>query len=192
MKHARGRHRFTIADYYRMGEVGILGEDGRVELLEGEIYDMNPIGSVHAATLTAITNLLYARAAGLTEIRVQNPVHLDDQNAPQPDIALVRASPDHYLNAHPRPEDVLLLIEVADSSARSDRLQKLPLYAAADIREVWLVDLPRSQVEVHRDPKGGQYATVRNLLPGLEIEPQLLPGVRLAVADLLPPAGARP
>lgn len=151
------RHRFSVDDYERMGQAGVLGEDDRVELLEGEIVDMTPIGSRHAACVDRLTAVFSERLGGRAIVRVQNPVRLDDWSEPQPDIALLRVRDDYYAGAHPGPDDVLLLVEVADASAASDRLSKLPLFAAAGIAETWLLDLTASTVEIYRDPAAGRY-----------------------------------
>ncbi|MEK0081999.1 Uma2 family endonuclease [Benzoatithermus flavus] len=192
MKAMRGTRRWTVADYHRMAEAGILDEDDRVELLDGEIFDMSPIGSVHAARVGRIADRPAQRCGDRALVRRQNPILLDDHSEPEPDIAVVLPRSDYYLLEHPKPADVLLLIEIADSSARSDRAKKLPLYAAAGIPEVWLVDLSGDRVEICRDPAEGRYATVRDLGRGTEVAPLALPDVRLEIVDLLPPPGMRP
>lgn len=184
MKAIRGTHRWTVEEYHRMAEVGLLSERDRVELLDGEVVDVNAIGSLHAAIVTAIVDLLYGAVGGKVTIRVQQPIRLDDHSEPEPDIALALRR--DYRHAHPTPSDVLLVIEVADSSAGSDRGRKLPAYARSRIREVWLVDLVASQVEVHREPVADRFTKVSPHRAGDTIEPEALPGVRLAVADMLP------
>ena len=179
-------HRWTVADYHKMVEVGLLDEGDRVELIDGVVVEMSPIGSLHAETVRAITRLLYGAAATRAQISVQDPVELDPHNEPQPDLMLLRPRAGGYRSAHPTPADVLLLIEVADSTVLKDRNEKLPRYAAAGIREVWLVNLPAGIVELYRDPRGNAYRSVRHASPGDAIEPEALPSVRLAVADMLP------
>jgi Uma2 family endonuclease len=149
------RHRLTVADYHRLGETGVLGGDDRVELLEGQLVDMSPIGPRHALAVDALTELLVHAAAGRAAVRVQNPIVLDDSSEPQPDFTLLRKPWHGYPEAHPRPPDVYLVIEVADSSLEFDLGAKLELYARAGIREFWVVDLTSKRVLVHRSPGDG-------------------------------------
>lgn len=122
------RRLFTVSEYYRMAEAGILGEDDRVELLEGEIVQMAPIGSNHRGTVDFLANSLVSRLGARAIVRTQNPIRLDDFSEPQPDVALLHPRADFYRRSHPTPADVLLLVEVADSSVAFDRQVKLPLY----------------------------------------------------------------
>ncbi len=127
------RRPFTVAEYHRMAEAGVLGEDDRVELLEGEIVQMTPIGSRHAACVARLTHLFVDRLQGRAQVNVQNPVHLSERSEPQPDLALLRPRPDFYARAHPGPADVLLLVEVAETSSDVDWTVKIPLYAGAGV-----------------------------------------------------------
>jgi Uma2 family endonuclease len=154
------RHRLTVADYYRMAEVGILPPDARVELIDGEIIDMAPPGSLHAATVHRLNEIL-ARSVGTdASVLVQNPVRLSEHSEPQPDLALLRRREDFYSGHHPRPVDVLLIIEIADTSLRFDRDTKVSLYATHGIAEVWLVDLRGRRLVRHRAPQQGSYTLV--------------------------------
>lgn len=180
------RRKLDVADYHRMAEAGILGEDDRVELIEGELIEMAPIGSPHAGTVNGLTHLLVRAVGDRAVVAVQNPVRLGPYSEPQPDVALLRPRADSYRGATPITADVLLLIEVADRSLRYDRTVKLPLYARHGISEVWLIDLESRTVEVHREPAGDAYAMASRAVPGGSLEPALLPGVRLAVADIVP------
>lgn len=145
------RHRLSVDEYHRMASTGILPEDSRVELINGEIIDMAPIGSRHAAAVKQLTRIL-SRAVGDTAIvSVQDPIHLDPHTEPQPDLALLRPREDFYRTAHPRADDVLLIIEVADASLRYEREIKIPLYARHGIPEVWLVDLLDNRLQRFRD-----------------------------------------
>ena len=175
---------FTVAEYYRMADAGILTEDDRVELIEGEILDMGPIGVRHAACVEKAAALVRERVSGAM-VRVQNPVHLSDRSEPQPDLALVRAREDFYVTAHPGPQDVLLLIEVADSSVLYDRNRKIPLYARSGIPEVWLVDLATNAVEVHAAPGNGSYSHVERFERGTAAVSLHLRDLRLDAADVL-------
>ncbi len=154
------RHRLTVADYYRMGEVGILAPDARVELIEGEIIDMAPIGSPHVSAVLQLDHLLQEAVRGNALVLVHNPIVLDDYSAPQPDLALLRPRADYYRSALARPGDVLLIIEVAQSSLRFDRDDKIPLYARHGIPEAWLVDLQAKRLVRYRHPQQGAYTVI--------------------------------
>ena len=131
--------RFTVDEYYRMAGAGILHEDDRVELIEGEIVEMPPIGSYHAGEVDWLAQLLVRRLAGHAIVRGQNPIHLSVYSEPQPDITLLRPRADFYTTSHPTPEDILLVIEVADTSVAYDREIKAPLYSRAGIIDVLVV-----------------------------------------------------
>jgi Uma2 family endonuclease len=154
------RHRLTVEDYYRMGEAGILRADERVELIEGEIIDMPPPGDVHAGTVDQLAALLMAAVGNRAIVRVQNPIRLDRHSEPQPDLALLVPRADFYKSARPRPLDVLLAIEVADTSLRYDRDVKAALYAKHALPELWLVDARSRRLTRFRKPAGGAYAFV--------------------------------
>ena len=151
------RHRLTVRDYQRMGEAGIFHEDDRVELIEGEIVDTAPIGSGHSGQVNRLSNILKLTIGERAIVAVQNPVILGSHSAPQPDIALLRPQADYYAAAHPQAQDVLLIVEVADSSLDYDREVKLPLYARHGIPEVWLVDVTGRQLTIHRQPTATGY-----------------------------------
>ena len=170
--------------YHRMAEAGILGEDSRVELIRGQIVDTAPIGAPHLGMVNRITRLLPGVLAGRGILSVQNPVRLDDGSEPEPDVAVLRPRADDYATATPCPPDVLLLIEVADTSLDDDRAIKVPLYAENGIAECWIVNLPERVVEVYRRPGNGRYADARRAGPGEILDIALLPGVASPVADL--------
>jgi hypothetical protein len=155
------RHRFSVEDYYRMAEAGILTESSRVELIEGEIVEMTAIGSRHAACVKRLMHLLTARVGERAVVSVQDPVRLSAFSEPQPDLALLRPRDDFYARAHPGPQDTLLVIEVAETSAALDRGVKGPLHARAGIAEMWLADLEQDVVEVFRDPSAEGYRAAR-------------------------------
>ncbi len=178
------RHRLTRRDYYRLAEAGILSEDDRVELLEGQLVDMSAIGARHALAVDALTELLILAAAGRAVVRVQNPIVLDDSSEPQPDFTLVRRHWDGYPNDHPRPADVYLLIEVADSSLEFDLGAKLELYARAGIREFWVVDLTSNRLLVHRSPGDGRYASMAVVDRSGTIQVEALPELTISVAQI--------
>lgn len=179
------RRPFTVGEYHRMVAAGILGENDRVELLEGEIVEMGPIGSRHAACVDRLAQLLFERFADRALVRVQNPVTLGRRSEPQPDVALVEPKPGGYARAHPRADQILLLVEVAETSGSSDRTLKLPLYARSGVPEVWLVDLEGDRIEVYRDPGTEGYRTVRWARSGEELMVATLPGPAVPVERIL-------
>jgi Uma2 family endonuclease len=184
------RRLFTVHEYHQMGLAGILSEDDRVELIEGEIVQMAPIGSRHAACVDRLTQLFVLRVAGRAIVRIQNPVLLNDYSEPQPDLALLRPRPDFYASGHPAPQDVLLVVEVADTSAGIDRAAKMPLYARAGILEAWLVDLQEERVEVHSQPLPQGYQSIQHFGRGASIALQAFPDLTFAVDGILGIAAA--
>src|SRR5918912_896850 len=152
---------FNVSEYYRMAEAGILTADDRVELIEGEIVQMSPIGSLHAACVRRLNQLLQRLLGHAAVISVQDPVRLSDFSEPEPDVALLKPRADFYAHQHPTPDDVLLIIEVADTTVLYDRNVKVPLYARAGIPEVWLVDLQQDLIEVYARPTSGAYQVQR-------------------------------
>lgn len=174
------RHRFTVDDYHRLGETGILGEDERVELIEGELLEMAPIGSEHVASVGALTHLLVLAIGERGVVFPQSPVQLDSHNEPQPDFVLAKPRPQGYRAALPTPEDVLLIIEVAASSLAYDRGLKLALYALHRIPEVWIVNVAAQEVEVFRNPAGDRYESTTRVSGSGSLEIEALPGVRIA------------
>jgi len=165
------RHRVTISDYYKMAEVGILGENNRVEFIDGEIVDMAPIGSEHAFVVSRLAQFFILAARDQYLVSIQNPLRLDNHSEPQPDIALLK--PGNYMDSLPGASDVLLIVEVAHSSINYDRDVKLDLYARHAIPEVWLLDLAGGELLVCRNPAYGQYRTLHKPLPGENVSPLL-------------------
>ena len=177
---------FTVAEYHRMAEAGIFTEDDRVELIEGEIVALSPIGSRHAACVKKIASLVRDLLAGKAiVVGVQDPVRLSDHSEPQPDLSLVRARDDFYASGHPGPDDVLLVIEVADASVMYDRNTKIPLYARSGIPEVWLVDLVTNVVEVNSAPSGSAYSRTQRFERGAAVVSAQLPELRMDAAEML-------
>jgi hypothetical protein len=179
------RRRFTIEEYHRIGEAGVLAEDDRVELLDGEIVRMSPIGSAHAACVARLTALFTRRLGTRAIVWVQNPIVLGRRTEPQPDLALLEPRPDFYARAHPRPRDVLLAIEVVDTRRGYDRALKLPLYARAELREVWIVDVAAGAVEGYTRPALRGYRERRRLARGRVLAPIAFPRLRVRVAEIL-------
>ena len=159
------RHRHSVDDYYRMAESGVLSPDDRTELIDGEIIDMPPIGSGHAEVVTVLGQRLVYAAGETCQVRFQAPVRLPPRSEPQPDVALVRSRPGGYRNAHPGAADVLLVIEVSDSTLRYDLEVKARLYAKHGIPEYWVVDLVSNRVHRHRQPAADGYGE-RDEVPG--------------------------
>lgn len=152
------RHKLNVDDFHRMGDAGIFGEDDRIELIDGDLIDMAPIGQGHAAVVSGLNEALVVACHGRAIVSPQDPVRLDRLSEPQPDFAVLRRRADFYsAGERPGPADVLLLVEVADSSLSFDRNVKLPLYARAGIAELWIVDLKGRVLEAHRHPGGDGY-----------------------------------
>lgn len=179
------RRRFTVEDYHRMAQAGILSEDDRVELIDGEIVEMPAIGSHHAACVDRLNRLFSLRVGERAIVRVQNPIRLGPSTEPQPDLALLRPRPDFYASAHPTAEDILLGVEVADASIEYDRTVKIPLYARAGIVEAWVVDLAAGAVEVYRVPTAQGYRDVGRAGRGDALSVGALAGVSLTVAEVV-------
>lgn len=178
--------RFTVDDYHRMGEAGILAPEDRVELLAGEVVDMSPIGPLHAGTVGRLTTLLSSRLGTRVIVWIQNPLLLrPEASEPQPDVALLHPRPDFYTRAHPEAHDVYLVIEVADTSVEKDREVKFPIYARPGIPEAWLLDLLADRLEVHRRPTPDGYQDLRLFQRGESVAPQAFPDLVLMVDDLL-------
>lgn len=176
---------FTVSEYHQMAQVGIFSEDDRLELLEGEIIEMSPISSRHAGCVGRLTHLFSARVGQHAIVWVQNPVRLSEHSEPQPDLALLKPRPDFYSSEHPKPQDVLLVIEVCETSAEFDRQMKLPLYAKAGIPEVWLIDLSREQIEIYRAPSQQGYSQSQTLPRGQTLQAQHISTVALRVEEVL-------
>lgn len=183
--------RFTVSEYYALGEAGILCEDERIELLDGEIIIMPPIGDNHEFSTDELTMLFVPPLVGRARVRVQGSVVLNDNSMPQPDIAILANRLDNRVAPY-YPNEVYLVIEVADSSLSYDRGRKLPRYASSGIPEVWIVNLRSGQVVSYADPEGSAYATVRTFRAGDSISPQAFPDIILAVADIIPPSTEQP
>ena len=179
------RRRFTVDEYHGMAEAGILHEDDRVELIEGGVVEMTPIGGRHAKCVTELTRALTPLVGEDTRVSPQNPVRLGDYEEPQPDVALLRVGERYQASELPNPEDVLLLIEVSDTSLAYDRDVKLPLYARSGIAEVWLVDLVSDVIERHTEPSPDGYRLVRRVGRGETIKSTVLPALVLPVDTVL-------
>lgn len=176
---------FTTAEYYTMLQAGILTEEDRVELIEGEILQMTPIGSRHAGHVKALVRIFSQSLGDRALLGVQDPLHLNDFSEPQPDLSVLHPREDDYRDSHPGPGDVFLLIEVADTSTGHDRTLKVPLYGRCGIAELWLLDLPGGLLDVHRDPTPDGYRTRHRLRSGDTVSPLAFPDLVLDVATLI-------
>jgi Uma2 family endonuclease len=176
---------FTVRDYHRMVDAGILRENDRVELIYGEVLAMSPIGSPHGAHVDRATRAFVRAAGDLAIVRVQGNVELDQYNEPLPDIVLMRPKEDFYASGLPDPTDVFLIVEVSDSSLKYDRGLKARLYAETGIREYWVVDVENKRAFAYSDPQDGTYQTMRELPRGETLSPILLPDCCVSIDTLL-------
>lgn len=178
-------HRFSVQDYHRMGETGALRPGARVELLDGKIIDMSPIGPLHGGLVKRLSRLFNLKAKGRWVVSTQDPLHLDDHSEPEPDVMLLKPVADDYTRRHPRPEDVFLLIEVSDSTLDYDREEKLPAYGRAGVSEVWLVNPQEEVTEVYREPHFTGYASKTLVHTGDQASAQAFPDAAVDVSGLL-------
>ena len=179
------KHRFSVKEYYRMAETGVLRPDARVELLNGEIIDMSPIGPFHGGVVSRLTRLFNKLSKNRWLVWPQNPLRLDDHSEPEPDVMLLKPAADDYVSQHPQPDDVFLLIEVADSTLDYDQTEKLPAYGRAGIAEVWIVNLNDLTVEVYREPHFTGYGRKTVARAGDILAPLAFPDAAVDVAELL-------
>lgn len=179
------RRLFDVHEYHRMIEAGILREGSRVELMEGEIVEMAAMGSRHASCMRRLDALLNQKVQRAAQMSTQCPILLNDHAEPEPDVALLKPRDDFYAKGHPTPEDVLLVIEVSDTSLEYDRDVKLPLYARAGIPEAWLVNLRAQTIEVHSRPSGGEYRETVRVKREETLTSKTIPDLTVAADDIL-------
>jgi Uma2 family endonuclease len=179
------RRVFTVEEYHRMAEAGILSEDDRVELIDGEIIKMSPSGSRHVACVNRLNAVLTSAIGRAAIVSVQNPFAVNDYSEPQPDIVILKPRNDFYAHSLPTAQDVLLIIEVADTSLSYDRNVKVPAYARAGVPEAWIADLAGDGIEAYSDPVGGLYRKVAWASRGQILRPKQIPGLELSVDDIL-------
>ena len=177
--------RFTISQYHQMSEAGILSENDKVELINGEIIEMSPIGRRHTACVNRLNSVFSQLLGKKVIVAVQNPILLNNLSEPEPDIALLKPRTDFYESGHPQPQDIFLLIEVADSSIEYDRDVKIPLYASSGITEVWLVDIYQQVIIVYRYPSENGYRDIQTLSRGEKLSISAFPENNLFVDDIL-------
>jgi Uma2 family endonuclease len=178
------RYKLSVEDYHKLGEVGILDEDSRVELIEGELIEMAPIGGPHMGVVNRLTRLLVLAVGDLGVVSVQNPVRLSLHSEPQPDFAILKLRAGDAAFAVPGVEDVLLLIEVADTTLAYDRGTKLALYARSGITETWIVNVPLQCIEIYREPTSEGYKQRMDVERQGRATPLALTTVSLAVAEI--------
>lgn len=185
MSRQLAKHWISVDEYERMGAAGIFRADERLELLEGGIYEMSPTGSLHAACVKFLSRFLNRQFGDALLVSTQDPIRLDDFSEPQPDVALLRWRDDFYRHALPTPADVLLVIEVADSTLESDRSYKIPLYAKAGIPEAWLVNLPEGKIEVYAGLADGAYQVSKEFTRGAAAQSESIADLRVNVVDVI-------
>jgi Uma2 family endonuclease len=176
----------TSAEYYHMMETGIIREGERVELISGQIFTMAAKGTRHTVSTTSLLEELSIVIQRQATIRCQDPITLPNNSEPEPDIVIARLREDKYLNSHPAPTDIILVIEVADSTLKFDREVKAPLYAIAGINEYWIINLIDNRLEVHRQPEDGIYTNVQILMPPRLINLPEFPEISLNISDFFP------
>ena len=186
----RETRKFTVAEYFRMAEAGILAARERVELIDGEVLIMPPMGHYHIGGVARYARVLISRAGNRYTVLIQSTVRLGEGFAPEPDLALAKYREDDYYFAHAGPEDLLLVVEVADSSLEYDREVKARRYGQAGIPETWILNLPEDCLERFTEPGPEGYARRDILRRGDKVTPAALPDMELFVAELLPPAPA--
>ncbi len=179
------RHLFTVEEFHRMGEAGVFNESDRIELIEGEVIQMGPIGSPHAARVKRLNRLLVRRLGTRAIVQVQDPVRLSPLSEPVSDLAVLKPRTDFYAAQHPEPSDVLLIVEVADSSRAFDRTVKAPLYARAGIAELWVVDVIDGVIDAHRKPARGSYRDITRFRRGQRLTIAAFPHFTFRVTDIL-------
>lgn len=179
------KHRFSVKEYYRMAETGVLRPDARVELLDGRIIDMSPIGPFHGGLVKRLSRIFNLKAKGRWIVSTQDPVRLDDHSEPEPDVMLLKPVADDYTSRHPQPDDVFLLIEVSDTTLAFDRAEKLPAYGRTGIAEVWIVNLNNATIEVYREPNFTGYGSKTVLRAGSQVRPLAFPDATVDAAELL-------
>lgn len=176
---------FTVEEYHRMVEAGVFDEGSKVELIGGEVYPMAAMGSRHAACVKRL-NALLNKLGGNFMVGVQDPVELHDTSEPEPDVSLLKFREDFYASGHPKPEDILLAVEVSDTTLAHDTNVKLSAYARAEVPEVWIVDLNSNAINVHTNPQTGEYRKTSRVRRGETFESGSLSGAEIAASDTTP------
>jgi Uma2 family endonuclease len=180
-----GKKLFTVEEYHRIVEAGALDEGNKVELIEGEIYPMAAMGSLHAACVDRLNKFFAARVGDAVIVRVQCPVELDDASEPEPDVSLLKFREDFYAGGHPKPSDILLAVEVSDTTLAFDTNVKLPTYARTGIPEVWIADLRANTIRIHTNLEDGEYRKTSRAKRGESFESGAVPGGKIAVKSII-------
>lgn len=181
--------RWTREEYYRAAELGLFGPEERLELLDGEIIQkMSPQKPPHAVAVGQAGDILSVAFGSGCHIRTEKPLILNVRSEPEPDVVVAPGKRADYLLEHPRAADVLLVIEIADTTLRFDRTRKMPAYARVGVREYWIINLLERQVEVYRDPSGSRYRSRTIHHEGEMIIPLTAPNASVSISDLLPPS----
>lgn len=175
---------FTVEEFHKMGEAGILTEDDRVELIQGEIIPMTPIGPRQAACVNTLARLFIQRVPPGVIVHIQNPISLDQHTEVYPDVALLRSRKDRYHNKIPVPADVLLLVEVADTTVAKDQAEKCPLYARHDVPEVWIIDLVKQEMLVYWNPSGDHYQNCSAFRGNAPVAPRSFPNFTITPDEI--------
>lgn len=178
-------HSFDLNTYHFLIEKGLLGEDERKELIEGRIIEMSPIGTKHASVVKKLLRLLIPKLQNMAVVSAQDPISLTNTSEPEPDIVIAKYREDFYAAHHPTPEDILLIIEVADTSLDYDREVKIPLYAKSMISEVWLINLIDNNIEIYKEPLDEKYHIMTRYYPEAVINPLLFPDLKISLAEIL-------
>lgn len=176
---------FTVREYHKMIDAGVFIGNSNYELIEGEIVKKMVVGNYHISCVNRLNMFFAVKLAGKAIVSVQNPVILDDLSEPEPDVTIFRYREDFYASAKATAADVLLLIEVSDSTVNYDRTKKVRLYAEAGVAEVWLVNLPRQIIEVYGNPEKGKYKIVRKITKSESLAPAFAPELQIKVTDIL-------
>lgn len=179
------RRFITVNEYHQMGETGIFKEDEHLELIDGEIINMTPIGFRHASCVDRLNELFVTHLSGKAIVRVQNPVYLNEYSELEPDIAITKRYEKAYITKHPEPKDIYLIVEVADTSINFDREVKVPLYAKAGIIEVWLVDLNENSIEIYQKPVNEKYCAICKKYGAEIVSPLSFPDYKITINKLL-------
>ncbi len=179
------RKKFTVEEYYKLGEIGIIGPDERTELIDGDIMLMAPMGSRHAACIPRLLKIFFKALGDHALITSQTPVRLNGQFEPEPDLSILKPREDCYRYQLPQPQDIYLLIQVSVTTVEYDRNEKSVLYSQAGIIELWIVDIPAELVEVYRNPSPNGYESVQQFRHGETISPLAFPDIVISVDEIL-------
>lgn len=179
------RHRITVDEFIQMDEAGVFDPDARLELIDGVIVEMSPIKPPHAHAVSMLAMVFSRDLAGRAYIRSQSPAECDEYSLPQPDVVLAELPADRYRTRHPRADETYLAVEVGDSTVRSDRRVKIPLFARSGIPEAWLLDIPARRLEVYSQPDDGRYLAMISHSEDEVVSPKAFPDVEVTIGELL-------